>query len=118
MESYEGIPEQNASTRAAASRGSTLHADHPGRLPDQLRQAYPDTQFEFKRSGQTGQDVKVVGGTHPSKYPGSSWPSGVDHGDFKPDSGGGRKTFKADQAHKWREPTHMLPYDPTEGTLR
>jgi len=83
-------------------------------LPEQLREQMPDTEFEIQR---TGQDVKVVGGTHPSKYPGASWPADVDFGDFKPDTKGGKKTFKADQKHKWEEKTHMLPYDPKTGTL-
>ncbi|HEY6560417.1 MAG TPA: SpvB/TcaC N-terminal domain-containing protein [Polyangiaceae bacterium] len=71
-------------TRAAASRGSSLHADKPGHLPDQLRARYPDTKFEFTKPGQPGRDVRVVGGKHPSEYPGSSWKPGVSHGDFKP----------------------------------
>jgi YD repeat-containing protein len=103
--------------RNAAARGSTFHADRPGHLPDQIRGKYDATQFEFKPPGQPGQDVKVVGGKHPSKYPGSSWPKDKKFADFKPDTPGGRKTFKYDQKHKWKEPTHMLPYDPKTGKL-
>ena len=83
-------------------------------LPEQLRLQMPETQFEFRP---TGQDVRVEGGTHPSAYPGSLWPQGIDYGDFKPDTHGGRKTFRYDQKHKWDEPTHMLLYDPKAGTL-
>jgi hypothetical protein len=108
----------NPATKKAAGRGSTLHADKPGHLPDQLRQRYPDTQFEFTKAGVAGQDVKVVGGKHPSDYPGSTWPKGIDHADFKPGTPGGQKTFKADQKNKWAEPTQMLPYDPNSGDLQ
>ncbi|HXT51922.1 MAG TPA: hypothetical protein VN811_12825, partial [Thermoanaerobaculia bacterium] len=82
------------------------------------RSQYPDTEFEFTRPGRPGQDVKVVGGKHPSQYPGSSWPENVGYGDFKPDTPTGRQTFRADQRNKWAEPTKMLPYDPKEGKLK
>jgi RHS repeat-associated protein len=108
----------NPAVRQAAGRGRTLHSDQPGNLPDQLRQRYPDTQFEFTKPGVAGQDVKVVGGKHPSEYPGSTWPKGVDRGDFKPDTPAGRRTFDSDQKNKWPDPTHMLPYDPTTGGLK
>ena len=108
----------NGSTQAAASRGSTLHSDKPGMLPDQLRARYPQTQFSFTKPGVKGQDVRVVGGKHPSEYPDSTWPSGIDHADFKPGTATGSRTFKADQKHKWSEPTTMLPYDPSTGTLK
>ncbi len=107
----------NPAVQKAASRGSTLHSDKPGHLPDQLRQRYPDTQFEFTKPGQVGQDVRVVGGKHPSEYPGSNWPKGVDRADFKPNTPGGNRTFQSDQRNKWPDPTHMLPYDPQSGQL-
>ncbi len=107
----------NPTTQAAATKGSTLHSDKPGNLPDQLREKYPDTDFDFTKPGQKGQDVKVVGGTHPSEYPESAWDAGKNHGDFKPDSPGGRKTFKQDQKNKWPEPTQMLPYNSKTGGL-
>jgi RHS repeat-associated protein len=107
----------NPAVQRAASRGSTLHSDKPGHLPDQLRQRYPETEFEFAKPGVIGQDVKVIGGTHPSEYAGSTWPEGVYHADFKPNSPSGKYTFRADQKKKWTEPTQMLPYDPTTGTL-
>jgi hypothetical protein len=115
-----GAPKGSANpvTRAAAGRGSTLHADKPGHLPDQLRARYPNTQFVFKKSGVAGQDVQVVGGTHPSAYPGSSWPAGVDFADFKPNTTSGARTFRSDQANKWSQPTHMLPYSQGTGTLQ
>jgi hypothetical protein len=107
----------NANTRVAAARGSTLHSDQPGNLPDQLRSRYPDTEFRFAKPGQAGQDVRVTGGVHPSAYPTSSWPKDVDFGDFKPDTAGGTKTFNYDQKYKWTEPTHKLTYDPVTGKL-
>lgn len=108
----------NPRTRAAAGRGSTLHSDRPGHLPDQLRARYPETQFEFTKPGQRGQDALVVGGTHPSQYPGSTWPAGVNRADFKPGTPSGAQTFRSDQRNKWTDPTHMLPYDPETGQLR
>lgn len=108
----------NPAVQKAANRGSSLHADKPGNLPDQLRKKYPETEFEFTKPGVAGQDVKVKGGKHPSDYEGSTWPKGVDRGDFKPDTPGGKKTFKSDQKNKWPEDTQMLPYDPKAGSLR
>ncbi|MBI1917741.1 MAG: hypothetical protein HYS12_23855 [Planctomycetes bacterium] len=104
--------------RSAKTRGTLLHLDKEGMLPDQLRQRYPDTQFEFKAPGQPGQDVKVVGGKHPSEYAGSKWPNGINYGDFKPDTPSGHKKFESDQRLLWEEETTMLPYDPHGGTLK
>jgi hypothetical protein len=55
---------------------------------------------------------------HPSAYPYGNWQKGVNHGDFKPDTASGHRTFRSDQLKKWAEPTHMLPYDPTKGKLK
>ena len=107
----------NPKTSAAAGAGSRAHADQPGRLPDQLRERYPETQFKFAKPGEVGQDVTVIGGKHPSEYPGSTWPKGVNHGDFKPNSATGDRTFRSDQRNKWPDPTHKLPYDRSSGTL-
>ena len=108
----------NPATRAAAARGSRLHSDKPGNLPDQLRARFPDTEFEFNPPGQPGQDVRVAGGKPPSDYPGSTWRPGVEFGDFKPATASGVRTFKRDQRTKWAEPTQMLPYNPASGTLK
>jgi len=104
----------NLQTREAAIRGTKLHAK---RLPEQLQKRYPQTQFSFAPPGKKGQDVTVVGGKHPSKYANSRWPAGLNHGDFKPNTPGGRKTFRRDQQKKWKQPTHMLPYNPKKGKL-
>jgi hypothetical protein len=108
----------NENTKNAASRGTSRHSDKPGNLPDQLRDKYPDTNLEFTKPGVKGQDVKVVGGKHPSEYPDSDWSPGADHGDFKPDTPGGTKTFNHDQKNKWTEPTQKVPYDPSTGKLK
>jgi hypothetical protein len=108
----------NPNTKRWSAKGTKVHTDLPGHLPDQLRDRYDQTSMEFKKPGQPGQDVRVIGGKHPSEYPGSTWPAGVDHADFKPDTRGGQKTFRQDQKHKWKEPTHMLPYDPQTEKLR
>lgn len=108
----------NPAVKKAAARGSTLHSDKPGHLPDQLREKYPETQFEFTKPGVKGQDVKVTGGKHPSEYEGSTWKQGVNYGDFKPDTSSGHATFKSDQKKKWPEETQILPYDPKTGKLK
>ena len=108
----------NANTAAASARGSTLHSDRPGHLLDQLRALYPNTTFEFTKPGVAGQDVRVISGPHPSTYPGSSWPGGIDFADFKPGTPSGQRTFDRDQRVKWPQPTYMLPYDPTTGLLK
>jgi RHS repeat-associated protein len=108
---------RNPNTRDAAARGSELHRDKPGHLPDQLRARYPDTNFEFKPEFKPGQDVTYTGGKHPSDYPGSTWPTGVNYGDFKPGTKTGWDTFKRDQKTKWPDPTVYLPYDPATGKL-
>lgn len=108
----------NPATAAAARAGSKAHADQPGRLPDQLRSMYPETEFTFTPPGKRGQDVRVAEGMHPSAYPYGNWPAGVNRADFKPDSPGGFRTFTSDQQNKWTEPTHMLRYDPATVRLR
>lgn len=119
-EEVQGKPKggANPAVQRAANRGSTLHSDKPGHLPDQLRTKYPETEFKFNKPGQKGQDVSVQGGKHPSKYSDSKWKEDADHGDFKPDTSTGKKTFKSDQKKKWKEETQMLPYDPKTGNLK
>lgn len=108
----------NPNVKKAAARGSTLHSDKPGNLPDQLRQRYPETRFAFTKPGVFGQDAKVVGGKHPSDYEGSTWKVGANYGDFKPDTPSGHATFKSDQKNKWQDETQILPYDPKTGKLK
>ena len=107
----------NPKVKKAAASGSKAHSDKPGNLPDQLRKKYPETEFKFKKPGEAGQDVEVVGGKHPSEYPGSNWPKDAAHGDFKPNTAGGKKTFISDQKNKWGQKTVMIPYNPGDGSL-
>ncbi len=107
----------NPATRAASARGSSLHSDKLGNLPDQLRSMFPETQFRFTPSGTRGQDVEVVGGMHPSFYPYANWRPGVNFGDFKPNTPSGARTFRSDQNSKWNAPTQMLSYDPATGKI-
>lgn len=109
---------RNDVTRSASTFGTMMHADKPGRLPDQMRAELPETELKFNPPGQPGPDMQVVGGKHPSDYPRSTWPRGVDFADFKPDTPGGRATFRRDQRTKWPMPVHMVPYDPQTGKLR
>ncbi|MDZ4289277.1 MAG: hypothetical protein U0984_15030 [Prosthecobacter sp.] len=108
----------NPNTRKASLRGTELHQDRPGNLPDQLRQMYPQTKMEFTPQGKPGQDVKVVGGDHPATYPGSTWLPKIDYADFKPGTPSGRRTFVQDQNNKWKQPTMMIPYDPGSGAIQ
>jgi hypothetical protein len=86
--------------------------------PTQLQQRYPNTQFQFARRGQAGVDVTYVGKTHPSAYPDSNWPAGFNHGDFKPNTPSGARTFYT-QLNSGKLPvdTVPLPYDPQSKTL-
>jgi len=86
----------------AANMGNKVHYDRLNggegdQLPSKLQTQYPDTEFRFARRGQSGPDVEVVGGTHPSDYPGSSWAPGNDFGDFKPGTANGSKTFAREE---------------------
>ena len=69
-----------------AQRGNEFHYDLENGGPAQLREMYPQTDFDFKPRGVAGPDVEVTGGVHPSNYPGSTWYPGSDFGDFKPDN--------------------------------
>jgi hypothetical protein len=69
-----------------AQRGNDFHYDLQNGGPGQLQQMYPQTEFRFTPRGASGPDVEVVGGVHPSAYPGSTWYPGSDFGDFKPDN--------------------------------
>jgi hypothetical protein len=114
IQRYTGRGSQNPRTREAQEFGIQVHKE----LPDQLKERYPETQFRFTEQGKKGQDVEVVGGRHPSDYPGSTWPKDVNFADFKPGTAEGRKTFESDQRTKWKEKTQMLPYDPKTGRLQ
>jgi hypothetical protein len=117
--SAKGI--NNKATKAAANTGNRVHYDSLNgakgqELPSALQQKYPDTEFRFTRRGQAGADVEVVGGRHPSDYPGSTWQKGKNHADFKPDTTNGRSKFGREIRNgKLPKDTQFLPYDPTTG---
>ncbi len=67
---------------------------------------------EYRRS-------KIPGGIHPSTYPNSEWPEGFNHGDFKPDTSSGAKTFYNElNSGKLSPDTVPLPYDPKTMSLK
>ncbi len=106
------------------SQGNRLHYDRLSGgqgegLPTDLQRRFPNTEFRFARRGQRGADALVVGGQHPSEYPGSTWPPTAMRGDFKPDTTSGHRRFRSEVRNgKLPEDTVMLPYDPSSGTLR
>ena len=94
-------------------RGNKFHYDTKNGGPEQLQGKYPDTDFIFKGQGEKGPDVEVVGGTHPSQYPDSSWDPDNDFGDFKTDKPWSRRQFNREiQKGKLPPNTQPLPYDP------
>ncbi len=101
--------------------GNLVHYDELNgstgqRLPTALQNQFSDTEFYFARRGQTGPDVEVLGGTHPSAYPGSNWNPLNDFGDFKPDTPSGARRFLSELRNgKLPENTQWLPYDPITG---
>jgi len=114
----------NPNTKAASNLGNKLHYDQLNGgsgegLPTELQSRYPNTQFKFTRRGEKGADVEVVGGTHPSKYPESTWDPNNNYGDFKPNTPSGNKKFKTETGNgKLPKNTQKLPYDPSSGKLQ
>jgi len=106
--------------RKAVYVGNRVHYDkttdasrcsHEGG-PTQLQRIYNrGTQFDFARRGQSKIDVTWIGGKHPSSYPGSTWPAGINQADFKPDTPTGN-AFKL--------PPNILRilYDPQTGQIK
>lgn len=111
----------NANTRAAVELGNRVHYDalNGGSgvgLPTELSLRYPDTQFKFTRRGEKGADVEVIGGVHPSAYPGSTWNPGNNFGDFK----SSLDTKFNSEIKKGKLPTNTekLSYDSSTGHLQ
>jgi len=99
--------------RRAVETGNRVHYDkttdpsgytHVGG-PTQVQEKYRNTEFRFARRGQRMVDVEYIGGDHPSTYPGSNWPSGINKADFKPDTPTGN-------AMKVPGDVLRVPYDP------
>jgi RHS repeat-associated protein len=115
---------KNPVVRSSANLGNRVHYDQLNGgtgvgLPTELSLRYPSTKFKFTRRGQAGADVEVVGGTHPSAYPNSTWKAGNDFADFKPGSASGKATFKREVKNgKLPQDTEMLTYDTSTGKLQ
>jgi hypothetical protein len=113
----------NPNTKAAVELGNKVHYDKLNggtgeQLPSALVEQYPETDFIFTKRGETGADVKVVGGTHPSEYPGSTWKPGNNFADFKPNTNSGKYKFNSEVKNgKLPENTERIPYNPTTGKL-
>jgi RHS repeat-associated protein len=116
----------NSTVRTAVELGNKVHYDRLNGgpagsigLPSELSARFPNTQFRFTSRGAKGADVEVVGGTHPSQYPGSTWAPGNRFGDFKPGSVSGNNTFRADiKSGKLPANTQQLKYNTTTGNLQ
>jgi len=110
----------NAVVKKAVDTGIRAHYDkttdaarytHEGG-PTQLQRIYDrGTKFQFARRGQKMVDVTWKGGPHPSTYPDSSWPAGINQADFKPDTPTGN-------AFKLPADTLRIPYDPQTGEIK
>jgi RHS repeat-associated protein len=105
--------------KQAADVGNRVHYDkitdptkysHEG-APSQLKNIYKDTDFYFAKRGQKVIDVTVIGGRHPSTYPNSKWPAGINKADFKPDTPSGN-------AYKLSPNALKILYDPQTGQLK
>ena len=119
----------NPANRAAVYNGNEMHYDclnggqgYAGSgvgAPTQLQNRFPDTQFRFPPRGAAGVDVTVAGGTHPSQYSGSTWPTGVMTADFKPYTASGMNAVPR-EILSGKLPPGTLPiyYEPYNGVLR
>jgi hypothetical protein len=64
-------------------------------------------------------EVEVVGGTHPSLYPGSTWNPNNNFGDFKPASASGTSKFNTEiNSGKLPQNTQLLQYNTATGHLQ
>jgi len=81
-------------------------------LPTQLQNRYRYTRFRFAYRGAKGPDVEYMSGPHPSRYPGSAFPSDARFADFKPDPGAFEAVADEIAQGKLPEGTVTLPYDP------
>ena len=116
----QGRGMNNAYIRDRAQFGIRQHYDkttdptrysHRG-CPTQLKnEIYKGAEFDFARKGQKKIDVTWIGGKHPSTFPGSKWPAGINKADFKPDTPTGR-------AFKFPSNTYRILYDPETGEIK
>jgi len=102
----------------AMNKGNRMHYDQlngsDGAFgPSQLQEMYPKTEFYFARRGEAGVDVTYLDGMHPSAYPNSSWPAGVNYADIKPNTVSGCQTFYYEiSIGKLPEGAIPIPYNP------
>ena len=88
-------------------------------LPTELSNKYPTTVFKFARRGAKGADVEVIGGDHPSLYPGSTWSYRNNYGDFKPSSiSGVRRFLREIKKGKLPSNTEIIEYDTKTGKIK
>lgn len=120
---------RNTRVRAAVYNGNEMHYDklNGGRgyagsgvgAPAQLQNRFPQTRFRFAPRGAAGADVEVIGGRHPSSYPGSTWPKGANIADFKPYTQSGLNAVSREiRAGKLPPGTVPIYYEPFNGVLR
>jgi hypothetical protein len=109
----------NQTIKKAVDVGLKVHYDkttdpalynHEGG-PTQLQRIYRNTEFDFARRGQNKIDVTWIRGQHPSTYPNSNWPSGINKADFKPDTPTGNVL-------KLPPNTLRILYDPQTGQIK
>jgi hypothetical protein len=115
------IPDSKQAGVGTTARGNQFHYDqmngstgHYG--PSQLQERYRKTVFRFARRGESGPDVEVIRGEHPSNksvYPETTWEEGNNYGDFKPNTEEGRRKFRKEiESGKLPQNTQLLLYDP------
>jgi len=107
----------------ALNTGNLVHYDqlNGGKgswLPSELQSMYPETRFRFTARGESGWDIEVKGGVHPSEYAENpmEWKSGNNFGDFKPGTKSGWKKFLKDVKTR-NTPAEYIPYDPETGKI-
>jgi len=120
---------RNPSVRTSVYNGNEMQYDclNGGRgyagsgvgAPTQLQSRFPRTEFQFARRGAAGADVYVTGGVHPSQYPGSTWPTGVNVADFKPYTASGMRAIPREiSSGKLPPGTFPIYYEQYNGVLR
>jgi hypothetical protein len=111
---------QDAYIRSRMNVGNQVHYDqitdptrytHEGGPSQTLKKYNQGTEFRFTRRGQDGPDIEYLRGPHPSTYPNSNWPAGVNKADFKPDTPSGR-------ARSLPSGVYKILYDPDTGELK
>jgi RHS repeat-associated protein len=117
-ESAEKFPQLESANFGNSVHYDQLNGGTGAKLPTELTERFPETEFQFTPRGQKGVDAQVVGGMHPSEYPGSAWPPGYDFGDWKPMSSKSFDRFAGEiNSGKLPQNTVFLGYDRATGKL-